>query len=155
MCRTLMPLVLTSVTALAGCAAGAAPLLHQPAAVPTAVPTAEPGPVALTVNGAPRTIIRACQQNNQYLEIEDELSWTYALDGLVNASVDSVGGEPAGNVRLAVTDDRGATATTEPAEPAREAGRVVYRASLPQRTPALDLSITVDPTLAGLAPCGE
>jgi hypothetical protein len=146
-----MPLVLTSVTALVGCAAGAAPALDQL----TAVPTVEPGPVALTVNGAPRTIVRACQQNNQYLEIEDELGWTYALDGLVNASVDSVGGEPAGDVGLAVTDDRGATATTRPAEFGREAGRVVYRASLSRREPALDLSIAVDPTLAGLAPCGE
>ncbi len=151
MYRTLMPLVLTSVTALAGCAADAAPVLHQPAAVPTA----EPGPVALTVNGAPRTIVRACQQNNQYLEIEDELGWTYALDGLVNASVDSVGGGPTGNVGLAVTDDQGATATTGPAELGREAGRAVYRASLPERSPALDLSISVDPTLAELAPCGE
>ena len=151
MYRTLMPLVLTSVTVLAGCAAGAAPLVEQPATAPPA----EPGPVALTVDGAPRTIVRACQQNNQYLEIEDERRWTYMLDGLVNASVDSAGGEPAGNVSLAVTDDGGDTAMAEPAEPGQEAGRVVYRASLPERQPPLDLSITVDPTLAGLALCGE
>ncbi len=62
---------------------------------------------------APRTIIRACQQNNQYLEIEDELGWTFALDGPVNASVDSTGDEPAGDVSLAVTDDRGVTAPAD------------------------------------------
>ncbi len=107
MYRTLMPLVLTSATALAGCAADAAPLRHQPAALPPA----QSGPVALTVDGAPRTIVRACQQNNQYLEIEDELGWTYALDGLVNASVDSVGGEPAGNAGLAGPDAGTASAS--------------------------------------------
>ncbi len=120
---SLMPLVPTSMTVLAGCAAGAAPPRRQPAAVPTAepgvptaepgVPTAEPGPVALSVNGAPRTIIRACRQDNQYLEIEDELGWTFALDGPVNASVDSTGDEPAGDVSLAVTDDRGVTAPAD------------------------------------------
>jgi hypothetical protein len=104
---------------------------------------------------APRTIIRACQQNNQYLEIEDELGWTFALDGPVNASVDSTGDEPAGDVSLAVTDDRGVTAPADLPEPGREAGRVVYRASLPGRTPPLNLSITVDPSLSGLALCGE
>ncbi len=148
---SLMPLVPTSMTVLAGCAAGAALPRQQPAAVPTA----EPGPVALSVNGAPRTIIRACRQDNPYLEIEDELGWTSALDGPVNASVDSTGDEPAGDVSLAVTDDRGVTAPADLPEPGREAGRVVYRASLPGRTPPLNLSITVDPSLSGLALCGE
>jgi len=156
--RSLTLLLLSSLAVLPGCAAsaqagpgGGGPPPTAPVAAP---PTAAARPLAVTVNGAPRTITWACQQNNEYVTMDDALGWSYSLDGPVNGSVRSV--DPADrSVVLTVTEADGRTTAGEPTVLRQDGDRTAYRMLLAERTPALDVTLAVLADLAGLPLCGE